>query len=548
MSEHDASIDVPVLICGAGPVGLALSIELARHGVRSTVVERRGTTSVHPRARNVNTRTMEILRGWDAEAHAAMRALNLPPGWTDQIVYTRSLGGQEFGRMRTRGFSGAGDAVSPEAPLLTSQDRFEPVFLAAALRSGKVAVHFSRELTGFQAEMDGSRVRAEVVDQRTASALSITSRFLVAADGAASPVRERLGIPSSGRTGIGHYVNAYYSANLEPWVGHRRAVMYWVADRTWGVFQPLDGRGRWLSQISYDGSAESFARYDADGCRKWIREAVGDPTLQIDVHSIGSWTMNARVADRFRAGPVFLVGDAAHQMPPTGGFGVNTGIQSAHNLAWKLALVLDGRADPKLLDTYETERHPVARFNTARSLTNSRVVLRVGEAGQGRHPDGLSPAEAVEQTREYGNFSGMELGYSYESVAVTPDGTPPPVRANPVSEYVPTARPGHRLPHLWVRAGGDPVSTLDLIGREVTLLTSHEPSWREAADAVCRVHAIRTVSIDDAAGTLTALGIERSGAVLVRPDGHVAARWPAAPANAEQSLRAAVDRLLGFTP
>lgn len=521
-----------------------MSIELARHGVRSLVVERHPTTAIHPRARNLNTRTMEILRGWDAQALAEMRALNLPRGWTDQIVYTRTLGGEEFGRMRTVGFSGAGDSVSPEAPILTSQDRFEPVFLAAARRSGKADVRFEHEVTGVEVDADGSRVRVAVTDRRTSSPLTITARFLIAADGAASAIRDRLGIESRGRTALGHYVNAYYVADLDPWVAHRRAVMYWVADRVWGVFQPLDGQGRWLSQISYDGSAEAFARYDADGCRAWIRSAVGDPDLAIEIRAIGSWTMNATVADRFRHGPVFLVGDAAQQMPPTGGFGVNTGIQSAHNLAWKLALVLDGQADAKLLDTYEAERRPVALYNTQQSLANSSVVVRVGEAGQGRHPEGLTPREAVARTRDYGNFLGMELGYAYDAPTITCDGTARPVVDNPVSDYVPTARPGHRLPHVWVEHGERRMSSLDLTGRTTTLLAVRDRAWKAAADAAAHLLALETVTITPSEQVYATLGLDSGGAVLVRPDGHVAARWRTKPADAAAAVCDALTRML----
>lgn len=542
--------DIPVLICGGGPVGLATAIELARHQTRSLVLERHPGTTTHPKARNINTRTMEIVRGWDGTAQAEMMALNLPDAWREQMLYTRTLGGEEYGRMSTQGFAGATThhAVSPTAPLLTSQDLFEPVFVAAAQRSGLVDVRFDHEVTDIREENEG--VRVSILDRATGQRSDSTAAYVVAADGAASATRARLGLAMQGLTAVGHYVNVYFRADLGPWLRDRLAVMYWIANpEQRGVFQPLDGQGRWLCQIAYDGTEQTLAGYDAAGCIAWIRRAVGSDTLAPEILSIGTWTMNATVAERFRAGRVFLVGDAAQQMPPTGGFGVNTGIQSSHNLAWKLAYVLDGRADPSLLDTYDAERRPVARYNTDRSLDNARLVVQVADAAQGRHPLGLTPAAAVAQARRYGNFIGMELGYRYDSRTITPDGSEAPHVDDPVIDYAPTARPGHRAPHLWLDTNDQRRSTLDVPGTGFAVIAAREASWIAAARSAARTLQVTINAIDlapEPAEFERVYGLGAGGAVLIRPDGHVAARWTDLPADCAGVLLAALRRALGF--
>ena len=208
---------------------------------------------------------------------------------------------------------------------------------------------------------------------------------------------------------------------------------------------------------------------------------MGSDEVNLGILSIGTWTMNAAVAASFKVGPMFLLGDAAHQLPPTGGFGMNTGIQDAHNLAWKLAAVLQGWAGPGLLDTYELERLPVGRYNAERSLDNARMVGRVNAAVQG----GGVAAEAVGQSRRYGNFLGMDLGFAYVEGALVPDGTAPPFVQDEVMDYVPTARPGHRAPHLVLERDGRPLSPLDLFDNRFTVLAGPDGTlWRDAAHSV----------------------------------------------------------------
>jgi hypothetical protein len=250
------------------------------------------------------------------------------------------------------------------------------------------------------------------------------------------------------------------------------------------------------------------------------------------------------VAEQFRVGRIFLAGDAAHEMPPTGGFGLNTGVQDVHNLAWKLAAVLQGQADPSLLDTYHPERQPLGRIITETSLANSLSMGRTARQETARLP-----------RPEFLNEQGLIFGASYDSAAVVPDGTPLPHVEDPVTQYAPTARPGSRAPHVWLERGGERISTSDLFGPRFVVLTGPEGApWREAARRVASparppliAHTIGgDGDIGDPDGTwLGAYGLDRDGAVLVRPDGHVAWRSRTGAGDPERLLGAAMDAVLG---
>ncbi len=400
--------------------------------------------------------------------------------------------------------------------------------------------------------IDGDRVRSQVRRLDDGSVLEVESRFLLGCDGWSSAVRRRLGIAMEGPSDIGHFVNVYFRADLARWTTDRPAVLYFVAsDDARGVFQPLDGRGRWLCQISYDGSAATFASYTPERCLDWIRRAVGSPGVEAEILSVGTWTMNATVAAAFRQGPVLLAGDAAHQLPPTGGFGMNTGVQDVHNLAWKIAGVLEGWADPAILDSYDAERRPVARTNADRSLENSRMVGRINRTAI---ESGADSASAVAASRRYGNFTGMDLGFRYDSGALVADGTVAPEPADPVIDYAPTARPGHRAPHLALEHQGREISTLDLFDGSFTLLAgANGREWCDASRAVGRslsvpLHAYAVGPSGDLRDPddrwLDLYGVSRAGAVLVRPDGHVGWRSVGAAPDREAELDAAFRRIL----
>ena len=254
------------------------------------------------------------------------------------------------------------------------------------------------------------------------------------------------------------------------------------------------------------------------------------PDLPVKVLGVAPWTASAHVAEQYRHGRVFLAGDAAHEMPPTGGFGMNTGVQDVHNLAWKLALVLQGRAGDRLLDSYHDERQPLGRAITEQSLTNA---VSMGRLAKDNKPAGARS--------EYLNEQGMIFGANYTSNAVVPDGTPPTPVANPVTDYVPAARPGGRAPHVWLEKAGDKISTIDLVGNGFVLLAGAKgEAWQATSAGKLPIKSHVIVDADFGA----AYDIGSDGAVLVRPDGYVAWRSASLPADPQAALRHAADRIL----
>src|SRR5262245_36892597 len=242
-----------VIVIGAGPVGLGAALELARCGVRSVLIEKHDTTSWHPKTRNFNTRTMEIARAWGLPVYQRLRAIDTPPGWKSPIRFLRTAVGEELGVIESKGFEGPGADVSPAQPIMSSQERIEAILLDAVRATGMVDVRFATEagklLHGGSDGDDG--VAIEVGSRVTGATETLTGAALVAADGAASPLREALGIEMHGSKALSHIVNCYFRAEIEPHLGGRKGVLFFVSnERASGVLQPLDGAGRWLCQIS----------------------------------------------------------------------------------------------------------------------------------------------------------------------------------------------------------------------------------------------------------------------------------------------------------
>jgi len=542
--------EIPVIIVGAGPVGLTTSILLSRLGVPSLLLEKRAGVSPLPRARGVTQRTVEIWSQFGL--YDELTDISLPPSWCHKFVYVDTLGGQVIGEMPSNSMSpGANAAFTARDFRCTSSDLIDSMLLQHAKTYPLAQIHFNRELVEFQQDADG--VTATIEDRQSGEQRQIRSQFLVGADGANSFVRERAGIKSVGAFSLRSYVNTYFDADLSRWTKGREAALIWTLARgVEGCFQPLDGRRRWMCQIQLGPEEDPQERWAPARVISRIRDMIGPEGhgVDIELHSAATYTISALIAERLRDERVLLVGDAAHKIPPFGSFGMNTGVQTAHNLAWKLAAVLSGAAPLALLDTFDVERREVAQR-----------VCSVGRVNAG-YVAAIQAAETLEAKRAaigasttYGNWVGIDLGVYYERAgAFVPDESPQPTIADPVSDYAPTAKPGHRAPHFWARLGADRVSSVDLFQRDFVVLTGTKGKpWITAATRIGAQGSLGLVAyevgttgdlVPESASFTELYGIEETGVVLVRPDGHVAFRTLNQEAAPELVLRNALKRTL----
>ncbi|CAL9667086.1 4-methyl-5-nitrocatechol 5-monooxygenase [Streptomyces sp. enrichment culture] len=514
---------VPVLIVGGSLVGLSTSVFLGRLGVRHTLVERHAGTSIHPRGRGNNVRTMEVFRVAGVEQGIRQAAATLAEN--HGILQTPTLVG-DAGEWLFREIDPGGGLTrfSPSSWCLCSQNDLEPVLLEHAGRIGG-DLRYSTELMSFDPDPDG--VTAVVKSRDTGEHTTIRADYLVAADGPRSPVREQLGIGQSGPGDLFHNISiTFRSRRLADVMGDRRFIVCYLTNPDAdGALLPVDNRENWVFHAPWHPeNGETTEEFTDERCAEHIRRAVGDMDLDIQITGRAPWHAAQRVARSYRAGRVFLAGDSAHEMSPTGAFGSNTGIQDAHNLAWKLAAVLGGWAGDSLLDTYDAERRPVAE------ATSARAAVRSVEHS---HP-GFAPPPGSAGAPQRGILN-VALGYRYPRGAV--------VGADPTVPVVPerlelTGEPGSRAPHMWLRRKGERISTLDLYERSLVLLSDagEASGWHEAAVRLAEEMSVPLTSYrvgtgpdaevaPDADADWSALhGTTPAGAVLVRPDGFVAWR------------------------
>ncbi|RSS56442.1 FAD-dependent monooxygenase [Streptomyces sp. WAC06614] len=542
--EENAAERVPVLIVGGSLVGLSTSLFLSRHGVRHMLVEKHTATSIHPRGRGINARTMELFR--TARAEPAIRKAAEALKDSDGILQTECLTDGSPQKWLVKGVSqrrGGLAEVSPTGWCLCSQNNTEPVLIEQSGAQG-ADIRFSTELMSFDQDADG--VTATVKDLATGEHTQVRADFLIGCDGPRSPVREALHIPQTGSGELFHNVSVTFrSRGMRAVLGDLNFIVcYLMRPGSDGALLPVDNQEHWVFHAPWKPeTGETMEDFTDERCTDHIRRAVGAPDLDVEILGRAPWHAAERVATQYRVGRVFLAGDSAHEMSPTGAFGSNTGIQDGHNLAWKIAAVLRGEAGPELLDTYHVERHPVALATAERASARS---------AEHSHP-GYAPPVSVGPPG--GGVLATAMGYRYPRGAVVGAADRPIVP----DELSLTGEPGTRAPHIWLHRSGERISSLDLYEREFVLLSSPGTPWRAAAQAVARDLGVRleapTVGAAGSDAVLTteegaealwthAHGIGVQGAVLVRPDGFVAWRSPDAEADPRGRLTEVMRRLL----
>ncbi|MBN8992121.1 MAG: FAD-dependent monooxygenase [Rhizobiales bacterium] len=516
----DQQADIPVLIVGGGPVGLTMALLLARQNIPSVVVERRPTRADSaPKAHVVNPRSLEILRSLDIDVDM-MRSAGPPRGDQEYSRFMTTLAGIELGKIPLDTPEASAVQATPTPLLNLAQPKFEAILRAAAEKNAAIELRTEHDWVGCRLE-DGGAISTI---QSHGSKYQIKSTFLIAADGANSAVREFLAIPLDGNPSVRPRITIHFEANLRALLRDRPAILYWILDPSVaGTFIAYDIDRTWVYTPRAMPQIFDRAVYTDEHCATLIRNAIGVRDVELQVKHVVPWMMAAQVATAYRRGNCFLVGDAAHRFPPTGGLGLNTGIADAHNLAWKMALALRNAAASAILDSYDEERRPIAENNCRQSLHNSNRLpdlFRLAEqsiiGGTVSDAGRTALGSEISTHREHFLSPGLQLGYSYG----------PPVRgpAEP-TRYDPSANPGDRMPHAWVTHRGRRISTLDLVDPvSFTLFTRTEAS-RWQGDVVAP-YGVKFVNLNDGyvfeTDWLKTCGLSGSGAMLVRPDGHVA--------------------------
>jgi putative polyketide hydroxylase len=553
--RENSAIQTPVLIVGAGPVGMMSALLLARQGVRSVLIERRRELTAHPKGRGFNARSMELFRQC-----AMLDDMIAAQPKTEQVQHVAVGAGVDDPDLKIMPFFGAEQSIrdySPAINVVGGQDIVEMVVVSHLRRFGAVNVIYDCELDAISQSDGGVTASATRAD---GTVLRFAADYVIAADGARSPVRNLLGRTMEQRSPIlNQNVNILFRADLSPWMdkfGSCAFMTIVVKDRPGlrGILAIMS-TVRSPDERTYNvvlRPDETPDMITPDNAADWIRREAGLPAeLPIEIMSISPWDASARMIDKMRDGRIFFAGDAARTIPPAGALGMNTGLIDANNACWRIAMALKGFASDRFLEDYETERRGHSDMIVNASVENMRgaVIAPTPSAGQPKSdppPSGGRPPQQRSQM-------GLYLGFTYQSGSVISDGSGPPAINDPKNEYIPHATPGARAPHIWI----DPRyqrSVLDLFGSGFVLLAATRNGWAKGAEQIGFETRFPLRMFDLQAECRTAeiwlawkslYGVGDDGAVLVRPDGMIAWRSDDGPADGHAALVEVLESLMG---
>lgn len=573
-----------VVVVGSGPAGATAALLLSTLGVDNIMITKYRWTANTPRAHITNQRAMEVFRDLGVEGQVLADATE--HALVGDTVFCTSIAGEEIGRIRTWGTRPDREAdyqlASPCLTVDIPQTYLEPILVRNATERGTQS-RFSTEYLAHTQDADG--VSVEVLDRVTGQEYTIRAKYLIGADGARSKVAADIGLPFEGAMDIAGSMNITFKADISRYVHHRPSVLYWVIQPGSdvggigaGLVRMVRPWNEWLIVWGYDISEEPPAVDEAAAVRI-VRNLLGMPDLDVEITGTSLWGNNEMYATRLHSGRVFCAGDAIHRHPPSNGLGSNTSVQDAYNLAWKIAAVLGGQAASSLLDTYSAERAPVAERIVKRAnqsgrefvdifkalgVTEARTEAEMAAAIEERKantPEGAAKRSALLRAMDLKNYEfnahGVELGQFYTSSAIVPDGStlPAPTR-DPDLYYEMSTVPGSHLPHAWVGDNKRRLAMLDLAPyTRFTLITGIAgEAWENAAEKVGQDLGVPLRAVVIGPGReVTDLyydwaklrEVEESGALLVRPDKHIAWRAMTLPDDPESALRSALAEILG---
>ncbi len=499
-----------VIIIGGGPVGLSAAICLAYQGISSVLIEKHPTTTNHPKARGVNCRSMELFRSWGLQKQMNQHQMSQKTNDFTWITWLEDFHGKEITRITaTTDYS----KYSPSKNSLIAQDDLEKELFEKAQKLSLINLRFNTGMLTIVQNKE--QVTVEFFNRESKQKEKLTAQYLIAADGARSPTKKLLKIEMEGKDNLAEFCNIYCEMDLNKYVKHRPSALFmFTRPDIQGAFMlSKKGYKKWLIGKRIDSSPElTKEMFTDDFCVEYIKKIINDPEIKVRLINKAFWTMAALIAKQYRVGRIFLAGDAAHRLPPTGGFGMNTGIQDVHNLAWKLAMVLNKQAKDSLLDTYFTERVQIAKTNTEWSLNNSQRFNKIYTALALN--DLKTFKEELEDQYHHVNNILLDLGMTYGSEYQTQ------------KSYKPSTAVGARAPHCWLIKEHEEKSTLDLYLDQFVLICHPDAkSWQtKFLKFPCKIVTVGKQGeyVDQNQDFLEKYEISKQGAVLVRPDGHVA--------------------------